>query len=126
LPAAGRPGVHERRADAGHVTGETGARAPLPIASRIPGQADARAPLRIPDDGRATLIFRAVEIEAGAEVEREAAAVAPRGVEVRRGRADVVADAVLEARQPVDGRGVVGPEHRVTRLAVERRRRSLR
>src|SRR5206468_11201768 len=123
LPAAGRPGIDERRADTRHVASEPDARAPVPIASRIPGQADARAPLRVPDDGRATLIFRAVEIEAGAEVEREAAAVAPRVVEVRRVRADVVADALLEDRQPVDERGVVVPELRVNRRAVDDRRR---
>src|SRR5439155_21413290 len=105
------------------VPGEAETGNPSPVALQIPSHAKARTPLRVSDNLRAALILRAVEVHAGTEVERQPRAVAPGIVDVRRVGADIVADALLEDRRPVDEGRVVVLENRIDRRAVDDRGR---
>src|SRR5439155_16329183 len=113
----------QRGTDAGDVACETKVCNPSSVALKIPSDTEARAPLRIPHHGRAALVPRAIEIEPTAEVERQAAVVPPRVVDVRRIGFDVVADASLKDRQPVDEGGGVVLENGVDSRALNDRGR---
>ena len=123
--AARRSGIDERRVDRRDVAREADVRQPGAVAADIPGRAEARAERGVPDHFDTRLILRSIAVVAHAEVDGGAAVDPPRVVQERRVRAQVVADAGADEREPFDERRVAAAQHRIDRITLDDRRRRL-